>query len=50
MQVLDVVKGAVKDIDEMQAIKTGVKRLLRTYEEQASDIIDAEVVDEEESS
>ena len=50
MQVLDVVKGAVKDIDEMQAIKTGVKRLLRTYEEQASDIIDAEVVDEEEPS
>jgi hypothetical protein len=48
MQVLDVVKAAVKDVDEMQAIKTGVTRLLRVYEEQAQDIIDAEIVDEEE--
>jgi hypothetical protein len=50
MQVLDVVKGAVKDIDEMQAIKTGVTKLLRIYEEQADDIIDAEVISEEEFS
>lgn len=50
MQVLEVVKGAVKDIDEMQAIKTGVTRLLRVYEEQAQDIIDAEIIDEEEPS
>ena len=49
MQVLDVVRGAVKDIDELQAIKTGVTRLLRVYEEQAGDIIDAEIVNEEES-
>jgi hypothetical protein len=50
MQFLDVVKGAVKDMDTMQAIKTGVIKLLRVYEEQAGDIVNAEIIDEEESS
>jgi hypothetical protein len=45
-QVLKVVVDSVKDVNEMQAIRSGVQRLLRVYRN-VDDIIDAEVVDEE---
>jgi hypothetical protein len=44
MQVLDVIKKSVKDAEEMNAIKSGIGKLLKQYQEE--DIIDAEVVDE----
>ena len=44
MQVLDVIKKSVKDAEEMNAIKSGIGKLLRQYQEE--DVIDVEVVDE----
>lgn len=44
MQVLDVIKKSVKDAEEMNAIKSGIGKLLRQYQEE--EVIDAEVVDE----
>jgi len=44
MQVLDVIKRSVKDAEEMNAIKSGIGKLLRQYQE--DEVIDVEVVDE----
>lgn len=44
MQVLDVIKKSVKDAEEMNAIKSGISKLLKQYQEE--DVIDAEVIDE----
>lgn len=44
MQVLDVIKKSVKDAEEMSAIKSGIGKLLKQYQEE--DVIDAEVIDE----
>lgn len=47
-QFLAIIKGAVRDADELTAIKSGVVKLLKTYKsESEQDIIDVEVVDEE---
>jgi hypothetical protein len=47
-QFLAIIKGAVRDADELTAIKSGVIKLLKTYKsESEQDIIDVEVVDEE---
>jgi hypothetical protein len=47
MQVLGVIKASVKDPEEMTLIRTGITKLLKTYQEE--DIIDAEVVEEHEA-
>jgi hypothetical protein len=47
MQVLGVIKASVKDPDEMTLIRTGVSKLLKTYQDE--NIIDAEIVEENET-
>ena len=44
MQVLDVIKKSVKDAEAMSAIKSGIGKLLKQYQEE--DIINVEVIDE----
>lgn len=45
MQVLGVVKANVRSSDELSAIRSGIAKLLKVYQE-ADDVIDAEVIDE----
>lgn len=47
MQVLGVIKASVKDPEEMTLIRSGITKLLKTYQEE--DIIDAEIVEEHEA-
>ncbi len=47
-QVLKVVMESVQDVNSLHAIRTGVQRILRVYRN-VDDIIDAEVIDEENS-
>lgn len=49
MQVFGVIKAHVKDADELKAIRGGIAKILKTYQDAESDIIDAEVVDETDS-
>lgn len=44
MQVVNIVKASVRNADEFAAIKVGIDKLLKVYDDN-SDIIDAEVVD-----
>lgn len=47
-QILGVIKSNVRNVDEVQAIKLGFGKILKTYKTESDDnIIDAEVVDEE---
>ena len=48
MQVVGIVKQSVRNADELAAIKTGVVKLLKVYQQetQHQDYVDAEVVDE----
>jgi hypothetical protein len=49
MQVIGIVKQSVRNADELTAIKAGVGKLLKVYQQDIdNNIIDAEVVDEEE--
>lgn len=47
MQILKVVKGCVRDANELTAIKAGFSKLLKQYQEE--DIQDAEIIDENDS-
>lgn len=47
MQVLGVIKSSVKDPEEMTLIRSGISKLLKTYQEE--NIIDAEIVEENET-
>lgn len=47
MQILKIVKGAVRDANELTAIKSGFAKLLKQYQEE--DIQDAEIIDEDNS-
>ena len=47
MQVVGIVKQSVRNADELTAIKNGVARLLKVYQQDIdNNVIDAEVVDE----
>ena len=49
MQVIGIVKQSVRNADELTAIKAGVGRLLKVYQQDVdNNIVDAEVVSEEE--
>jgi len=49
MQVFGVIKTHVKNADELKAIRGGIGKILRTYQDAEEDIIDAEVVNETDS-
>lgn len=49
MQVFGVIKTHVKNADELKAIRGGIGKILRTYQSEENEIIDAEVVDETDS-
>jgi len=48
MQILGVVKKCVRNADELSAIKVGFSQLLKQYQQE--DIVDAEIVDEQDST
>jgi len=50
MQVVGIVKATVRDADEYAAIRNGIGKLIRVYEQNGDDIIDAEVIDGTEES
>jgi hypothetical protein len=45
MQILEVVKRSVRDVDVLTAIQTGINKLLPKYKHDAEEIQDAEIVD-----
>ena len=45
MRVVDVVKANVRDVDDYNGVKAGIGKLLKVYEQNGDEIIDAEVID-----
>jgi hypothetical protein len=49
MQVVNIVKASVRNADEFAAIRVGIDKLLKVYDDN-SDIIDAEIVNGSETN